>query len=118
MTQELLTLRKIRDELRAKARITRDRNDWEQARKTRNVVNRLMKKAAKEHLKRDLENWGANSKNGWAAVSEHLGWSKPCAPVKLVENGRVVTEPDEIAESMQSQYEAKEREVEEAVGPP
>ena len=38
--------------------------------------------------------------------------------MKLVENGRVVTEPDEIAESMQSQYEAKEREVEEAVGPP
>ena len=55
-----------------------------------------------------------HGKNGWAAVSEHLGWSKPCAPVKLIEKGRVVTEPEEIAEAMQSQYEAKEKEVEEA----
>ena len=118
LTPELCTIRRIRDEQRAKARATGEKCDWEQARKTRNTVNRLMKKAAKTHLKKDLDNWGANSKNGWAAVSEHLGWSKPCAPIKLVENGQMITEPTEVAEAMQSQYAAKEKEVEEAVGPP
>ena len=89
LTPELNMMRRIQDDHRAKARVTRERCDWEVARHTRNKVNRLMKKAQKSHLKRDLDNWGANSKNGWAAVSEHLGWSKPCAPVKLVDNGRV-----------------------------
>ena len=118
LTQDLIMMMKKRDDQRTKARTTRERSDWDEARKLRNAVNRMVKKAEKLYLKKDLDNWGANSRNGWAAVSEHLGWSKPCAPVKLVVNGRVVTEPIEISEAMQSQYEAKEKEVEDAVGHP
>ena len=92
LTQDLTMMMTNRDQQRRKARTTRERSDWDQAKKLRNTVNRMMKKAERSYLKKNLENWGANSRNGWAAVSEHLGWSKPCAPVKLIVNGRVITE--------------------------
>ena len=118
MTPNIVAWRRMRDRQREVARRTRDNLEWEKARRLRNCVARKMKNADKYHLKKDLANWGANSKNAWAAVSEHLGWRKPCAPTMLVKEGKVLKEPDEMAEAMQAQFEEKEKEVEDAVGPP
>ena len=60
LTKDLEIMRKKRDEQRSNARATKDKYDWELARKTRNTVNRMMKEAEKSYLKKDLDNRGAN----------------------------------------------------------
>ena len=87
-----------------------------QARKIRNEVGKEIKNAEKDYMKKKLENLSKNSSDSWAAVGEYLGWRKPSNPTMLVQDGKVMTKDQELAEAMLVQYKRKEVEVDEALG--
>ena len=49
-------------------------------------------------------------------MREFLGWRKPSNPTMLVQDGKVLTGDQELAEAMLTQYKRKESEVAEALG--
>ena len=48
-------------------------------------------------------------------MNDYIGWEKPTAPTKLVQEGSVMTDGPGMAEAMMKQHEKKEREVQEAL---
>ena len=54
-------------------------------------------------MKKKLENLNKNSSDSWAAVEEYIGWRKPSNTTMLVQDGRVLTEDQELAEAMLKQ---------------
>ena len=77
----------------------------------RNQVSKEIKTAEKNYMKKKLENLGKNSSDSWAAVEEYIGWRKPSNTTMLVQDGRVLTEDQELAEAMLTKYKRKEPEV-------
>ena len=116
MTPNLVKRTKERLTSRKKANRTKDWEDEKEARRIRNEVNKEVKNAQKEFLRRKLENLAKNSPDSWAAVGEFLGWRKPVSPTMLVQDGKVLTGDQELAETMLEQFKRKEREVEQALG--
>ena len=108
---------KSRAKLRKKAKTTKNLEDEITARRVRNEATREVKSAKREHLKKNLENLERNSPDSWAAVGEHLGWRKPLAPTMLVQDGKVMSTGPEMAQAMIVQYQKKEEEVNQALGP-
>ena len=87
-----------------------------EARKVRNKVAKEIKVADLNIMKKKLENLSKNSADSWAAVGEYLGWRKPSNPTMLVQDGKVLTGDQELAEAMITQYKRKENEVAQALG--
>ena len=82
----------------------------------RNEFAKEMKRAKLEYLRKKLENLDKNSPDSWAAVGEYLGWRKPVSPTMLIQDGKVLTTGQELAEAMLNQYARKEEEVNSALG--
>ena len=116
ITVEMQNRRKENVRLRKKASRTKNFEDELAARQARNECAREMKKAKLEYLRKKLENLDKNSPDSWAAVGEYLGWTKPVSPTMLVQDGKVLTKGQELAEAMLSQYVRKEEEVNHALG--
>ena len=116
VTPYLLLRMKERVQSRLKANKSRSMDDETHARMIRNQVSKEIKTAEKNFMKKKLENLSKNSSDSWAAVGEYLGWRKPSNPTMLVQYGRVMTEDQELAEAMLTQYKRKEHEVAEALG--
>ena len=74
-----------------------------EARKVRNKVAKEIKVAEKNFMKKKQENLSKNSPVSWAAVGEYLGWRKPSNPTMLVQDGKVLTGDQELAEAMITQ---------------
>ena len=102
--------------IRTKANRSKQLDDEMEARKIRNEVAKEVKSAEKNFMKKKLENLDKNSSDSWAAVEEFLGWRKPMASTMLVQDGKVLTGDQELAESKLEQYKQKEWEVELALG--
>ena len=82
----------------------------------RNESAKEMKSAKLEYLRKKLKNLDKNSPDSWAAVGEYLGWRKPVSPTMLIQDGKVLTTSQELAEAMLNQYARKEEEVNSALG--
>ena len=106
-----------RAELRRKAKSTKLMKDELEARTVRNTVTKQVRRAKQEYLKKNLQNLEKNSPDAWAAVGEHLGWRKPMAPTMLIQDGNVRSTGQEMADTMIKQYERKETEVTQSLGP-
>ena len=117
MSKELEERMSERASSRKKAKSSRIMDDELEARKVRNTVTKQVRKAKQEYLKKNLENLEKNSPDAWAAVGEHLGWRKPMAPTMLIQNGDVKSTGKEMADAMIKQYEKKEMEVIQSLGP-
>ena len=86
----------------------------------------MVKEGKKRHLHQGLRDQLSNSSSAWRGVKAHLGWDSQVGPEALVvKRGeakatveKLVTKPDEVAESMVKQYEAKNEEVKKAIGQP
>ena len=117
LTEKLEQNMQNRARLRKKAKSTKEIADEITSRRVRNEVTREVKGAKREHLRKNLENLDKNSPDSWAAVGEHLGWRKPSAPTMLVQDGRVMSTGQDMAEAMINQYKRKEMEVNQALGP-
>ena len=126
ITEEILEQRRYRERLRAKARRTKRDEDFRDWKKVRRMVARLVKEGKKRHLHQGLRDQLSNSSSAWRGVKAHLGWDSQVGPKALgVKRGeakatveKLVTKPDEVAEAMVKQYEAKNEEVKEAIGHP
>ena len=116
MTPNLELRMKERVLSRQKAQVSKNQEDEQKARKIRNEVAKEVKTAEKQFMKKKLENLSNNSSDSWAAVGEFLGWRKPSSPTMLVQDGKVLTGDQELAEAMLTQYKRKELEVAEALG--
>ena len=117
LVEELEEKMKERARSRRKAKTSKLMEDELEARKVRNDVTKLVRKAKQDHLKKSLENLEKNSPDAWAAVGEHLGWRKPMAPTMLIQDGDVRSTGQEMAETMIEQYRRKEIEVNQSLGP-
>ena len=116
ITPKLVARMKERVLVRQKANISRNKEDEVEARKVRNEVAKEMKVAEQEFMKKKLENLSNNSPDSWAAVGEYLGWRKPSNPTMLVQDDKILTGDQEIAEAMLIQYTRKECEVAQDLG--
>ena len=116
ISRELEARMKERKKVSQKARRTRLLEDELESRRVRNIAAKEIKGAKLEFLRKKLENLSQNRADAWSAVDEYLGWKKPLAPTRLVQDGTVATEGPELAEVMIKQYERKEMEVQLALG--
>ena len=116
VTPNLVLRMKERVLSRQKANVSKSKDDEMKARQIRNEVAKEIKSAEKDFMKKKLQNLSKNSSDSWAAVGEFLGWRKPSNPSMLVQDGKVLTGDQELAEAMLSQYRRKESEVAEALG--
>ena len=88
----------------------------QESRRIRNIAAKEIRGAKKEYLRKKLENLSKNSSDAWSAVDKYLGWKKPLAPTKLLQDGNMLTKGPELSEAMIKQYEQKEEEVQLALG--
>ena len=116
MTPLLVERMKERVQSRKKANRSKKEDDEKDARRLRNEVAKEVRGAEREFMKTKLENLSKNSPDSWAAVGEFLGWRKPMSPTMLVEDGKMLTEDQDLAEAMLKQYIRKEEEVAQALG--
>ena len=116
MTPFLLERMKQRQQSRKKANRSKLDIDEREARRIRNEVGKEVRGAEREFMKQKLEHLGRNSPDSWAAVGEFLGWRKPMSPTMLVQDGKMLTRDQELAEAMLKQYIRKEDEVAHALG--
>lgn len=126
ITQEILEQRRYRERLRAKARRTKKEVDYQEWKNVRRRVSRLVREGKKKYLHQGLTDQLCNSASAWKGIKSHLGWDGQVGPEALVikkKEGKEIVEklvnkPRELAEEMVKQYEAKNNEVETAIGPP
>ena len=126
ITDEILEQRRYRERLRAKARRSNKEQDFKKWKDVRKLVARLVKDGKKKHLETGLYDQLSNSASAWRGIKSHLGWDTQVGPEALVvkrKEGKVnleklLNKPSEVAEEMVRQYEAKNEEVKEAIGPP
>ena len=64
-----------------------------------------MNNAQLKFLHNKHENLDKTSSDSWAAVGEYLAWRKPVLPTMLVQDGKVLTKGQELAEEMLLQKE-------------
>ena len=118
--------RRYRERLRAKARRSNNEQDFKKWKEVRKLVARLVRDGKKKYLETGLYDQLSNSASAWRGIKSHLGWDTQVGPEALVvkrKEGTVnleklVNKPSEVAEEMVKQYEAKNEEVKEAIGPP
>ena len=85
-----------------------------------------MRDGKKKYLQTGCYDQLSNSASAWRGIKAHLGWDTQVGPETLVVKRKegasyiekVVTKPNEVAEEMVRQYEAKNEEVKEAIGQP
>ena len=126
ISDEILEQRRYRERLRAKARRTRKEEDLKEWKKVRHIVARLVKDGKKKYLQQGLNDQLSNSASTWRGIKSHLGWDSQVGPEALIvkqKQGKdtvekLVNKPSEVAEEMVRQYEAKNKEVKEAIGQP
>ena len=80
-------------------------------------MSKEVKRAETDFMKKKLENLSKSTGDSWSAIGEFLGWRKPVNPTMLVQDGKVLTRDQDLANAMLNQYRKKEIEVEQALGP-
>ena len=126
ITEEILEQRRYRERLRAKARRSKQEEDYKKWKEVRRKVARLVKEGKKRHLHQGLQDQLSNSSSAWRGIKAHLGWDNQVGPEALIvkrSEGKTTTEklvnkPEEVAEEMVRQYESKNEEVKKAIGEP
>ena len=93
--------------------------DWNRWKQLRNKINRDLKKAKKEYMKKRLTHRIDNSKSLWQGIKSYLGWSSGGSPDLLVtKKGEQIQEPKQIATEVQNSFQDKLKKVEESLGNP
>ena len=98
---------KERDEALQTSRMTKDPNDRLLYKNLRNTVTNLIRKEKKVWEQRKLDHSRNDPESIWKNVKTWLGWGNNGPPTKLLENGKVITSPKTIAESMNNFFANK-----------
>ena len=91
---------------------------WREWRSLRNRVNKNMKNAKHEFLKKRLQHRMENSKSLWDGVKALLGWKSSGSPEVIVADGTQIVEPKKISQVIQDKFQAKLETVKVSLGPP
>ena len=90
---------------------------WRQWRCLQNKVNKNLKNAKQEFLKKRIAQKSENSKSLWDGVKAHLGWKGSGSPEAIMKDGEQITEPKKMSDAIQDSFQAKLKIVEESLGP-
>ena len=104
MSQNTKDKIKVRDNAQKKAAETKNHDDWLQYKSCRNSVNSILKSEKKRWQQTKLENFGNDSSSVWKNLKLWLGWSKGGPPTRLIQNGRIITRPRDLAETMNKYF--------------
>ena len=89
-----------RDELQEQARQTKNPEDWNLYKKSRNKVNSILKNEKSKCQKSKLQSCDKNPGQTWKYVKGWLNWKSSGSPTQLFYNGSYVTKPHQLAETM------------------
>ena len=97
---------KLREEQRDLAVTTNDVNDWSKYRRTRNIITSKVKLDKKKYLEDLYQNADKNKnvKSLYRITTEQLGWKTGGPPQSLVNHGKLINKPREIAELMNTLF--------------
>ena len=91
---------KARNKAQKKAFDTKLQSDWEEYKRQRNDLNRILKTEKRTWQETKISNLGSDTSSVWKNVKNWLGWSKGGPPSKLMENGIVFTKPLDLVRIM------------------
>ena len=103
LSQVTLDLMKERDQLQKLAAQTRNRDDWQKFKCTRNKVNNRLKYEERNWQKVQLDECGSDSKKVWKNVKGILNWKSSGSPSQLFYKGSLIQKPAELA-AAQNEY--------------
>ena len=100
---------KDRDNCRERARISGNRDKWENYRRMRNDCTKEIRKTKNEHFQRKFKNLAEenNSKKIHSEIYDLLGKKRDLGPRTFFSNGRFIRKPKELANEQLNFYERK-----------
>ena len=117
LTTELKSRIKARNILRDKLDKRGGTNeDWSGWKRFRNKLNKDLKNARLDYLKKGLSNNMENSKTMWDGVKRYLHWDRKGGPDTLVDKGEVLRKPEERAEAISNALSDKLKLVKDKLG--
>ena len=100
---------KQRNEAQKQANETKSRSDWNYFKTLRNKVNNRLKYEKINWQKDKLDEFSEDSSQTWKNIKGWLGWSTGGPPTKLFYEGKMLTKPKELSETMNSFFVNKVR---------
>ena len=85
LSENIRSRMKIRDNLRKKAKVTNDINDWDEWKRSKNEVNREIRKEKATYKENEIKNVSndTTAKSLWNLVKTKACWTKSLSPTVL-----------------------------------
>ena len=118
ISTDILEMRRMRERLRNRARRTKRPEHFEEWKKTRRMVAKMIRDGRKRYLEKRLQDAMATAATPYRGVAEYLGWDEVGAPESLQCGDKMETGAQEMADGLKDQYIRKIEEVKKALGEP
>ena len=111
--EETKVAMKNRDNLRKTAAIRQDPASWKEYRRMRNICTKAVKNDRVTHLREQFDNAEKenNSKETHKLAKNLLGWNKDAAPDIFLQDGRMITSPQKMAQLQMEFFIEKVRKI-------
>ena len=105
LDNNILKLMRRRDQEHNRAKRTGDEDKWALYRQLRNQVTSKLRKQRRDYFNQHLLEHKGDPKSFWKVLKQVLpGKRKPCNVDKLIVNNKVLTNPKEIADTMNNHF--------------
>ena len=100
---------KLRDTARDKAKATGDVEKWIEYRKLRNQVTKDVKNDRRKHFSDKYDECDVNNDVAklYKIAKQQLGWNMNGPPTTLIQGGRTITSPQQLAQTQMEYYHSK-----------
>ena len=98
-SEEIETLKILRDQLHNRAILTNDSDDWSKWKKCKNRVTSVCRKAKAEYIETAIKEGQGDSRVTWRALRTLMPKCKSQGIQALEINGQIITDPTEISNS-------------------
>ena len=89
---------KDRDEAMTKMKTTKNHDDIRNYRMLRNRVHTLLHQDKEKYIKDKFDQVEGRSRQQWKTAKEQAGWTKQLSPEMLVQDGKTIRQPKEMAD--------------------
>ena len=106
ITVDIRKVMRQRDRLKRKFNKSRNPDDWENYRKTRNKVVSMRRKAVKEHFAKLWEETYGNQRKFWTTISPYINSRKNVNTGRIIlkDNGKIIKEQNKVAETLNAYF--------------
>ena len=118
ISNDTLQMMKERNQLQEIASKSNSNADWEKFRQVRNKVNNKLRYEEKYYQRKRLSETRGDSLKSWQVVKSILNWQSTGSPNKLFADGKLITKSQELADTQNSYFINKIKNIKEIIQPP